>query len=449
MSRKINVRSPFYLFIDDTNLNNTGTTTTTTTSTTTAAPVAGSTFSCPTFTGGGIAQNGTITDPTPSGGTIVGKSESYQGALITSVAPNNGINNYNKTLYFKILVPTNSNYTNSAGYIWCPVQFSQTTTTSTTTASSNQAPTWSCTTGQLTGGSISGSGTVYYPQVTGGSITGFALSPNGTIIQNVTPNSSSTNTQTITIYFKILVDSNYYNAGSTFWCPKPLIQGVSSSATTQPPATTLHPYNYYFVRGCSGTNYASNDMVIRSLSSYTFNGLETSGAAVFNIYGSCWYIYNTATMNDYTTNAGDLNSTTVSSSPSGSCIQCTGPSSTTSSSTTTAYTEFYLSAGRNALSDFCNTGSSVQNIVSVTGTGRTYANSLNNYVYTINGGNATIFNGSNKWFLVYNSPMNYAGTGSFNYWEITPQGYIVSSGVYSSCTATTSSGGGGQIGNEY
>ena len=352
MSRKINVRSPFYLFIDDANLNtgtttSTTTSTTTTSSTTTAAPVAGTTFSCPTFTGGGIAQNGTITDPTPSAGTIVGKSESYQGALITSVAANNGINNFNKTLYFKILVPTNSNLTNSGGYIWCSVQFTQTTTTSSTTQS-NQLPTWTCNTGQLSGGSATASGVVTNPNVNGGQIVGFSFTNQGTVSQNLISNPSSTSNVTRALWWKILPNGSYNNQGQAVWCQHSIVQA------------------------------------------YT----------------------------------------------------------TTSSTTSQVYTEFYLSAGRNSLSDFCNTGSSVQNIVSVTGANRTYSTALNQYVYTINNGNATIFNGSNKWFLVYNSPMNYAGTGSFNYWEVTPQGYIVSSGIYSSCT-TTSGGGGGEIGNEY
>ena len=121
-----------------------------------------------------------------------------------------------------------------------------------------------------------------------------------------------------------------------------------------------------------------------------------------------------------------------------------GTTTTTTTTQSQQYTEFYISAGRNSLSDFCNTGSSVQNIVSVPGLNKTYSNSLNSYVYTINNGNATIFNGSNKWFLVNNSPMNFAGSGSFNYWEITPQGQIVSSGTYTSCTGNNNGAG-----NEY
>ena len=232
--------------------------------------------------------------------------------------------------------------------------------------------------------------------------------------------------------------------------------GVTTTAATTTAATTTaatttaatNPYNYYFVRGCTGTNYSNQDMVIRTLNAQTNNGGQSTGAAVYSIFGSCWYIYNTATATDYSTNAGDLNSQTVGNADFNSCLAC---QSTTTAATTTAqqYTEFYISAGRNALGDFCGTGSPVQNIVSVPGSNKTYANSLNHYVYTINNGNATAFNGSNKWFIVYNSPMNFQGSYSFNYWEITPQGYIVSTGVYQGCTSTTTSGGGGQIGNEY
>ena len=225
---------------------------------------------------------------------------------------------------------------------------------------------------------------------------------------------------------------------------------TTTAATTTAATTTAatDPYNYYFVRGCTGTNYSNQDMVIRTLNAQTNNGGETTGAAVYSIFGSCWYIYNNATATDYSTNAGDLNSQTVGNADFNSCSACASPTTTAATTTAQQYTEFYISAGRNALGDFCGTGSPVQNIVSVPGTNKTYANSLNSYVYTINNGNATAFNGSNKWFIVYNSPMNFQGSYSFNYWEITPQGQIVSTGVHQGCTSSTNSGG-GNIGNEY
>ena len=464
MSRKINVRSPFYLFIDDSGLtdsstttstttttNGGGTTTTTTTSTTTTV-ASGTTFGCPTLTGGGIAQNGSITDPTPSAGTIVGKSESYQGALITSITANHNTYNVNKTLYFKILVPTNSNYTNSGGYIWCSKQFpQQTTTQATTTQSGGGLPIYTCNIASLSGGSASANGSVTYPSVTGGQIVGFSLTNQGTIIQNLSSNTSSSDSNKA-LWWKILPNASYSNQGQAVWCQHTIVQ---SYTTTTQATTSLSPYNYYFIRGCSGTNYSNQDMVIRTTSTLTIDNVGSSGSySTLSIYGSCWYAYNSATVSQYTSNAGGLNSSTYTGTitQNSNCPTCTGAANTTQATSTTQqqqYSEFYLSAGRNSLADFCNTGSSVQNIVSVTGLNRTYSTALNQYVYTINNGNATIFNGSNKWFLVYTSPMNYAGTGSFNYWEITPQGYIVSSGIYSSCSSTTSSGGGGQIGNEY
>lgn len=469
MSRKINVRSPFYLFVDDSGLTDSSTTstttttnvgtttttnggTTTTTTTTTTTVASGTTFGCPTLTGGGIAQNGSITDPTPSAGTIVGKSESYQGALITSVSSNHNTYNVNKTLYFKIQVPTNSNYTNSGDYIWCSKQFAQQTTTQATTTQSTSLPLYTCNIASLSGGSASANGTVTYPSVTGGQIVGFSLTNQGSIIQSLSSNSSTSDANKA-LWWKILPNSNYSNQGQAVWCQHTIVQSYTTTTQAQ---TTADPYNYYFIRGCTGTNYSNQDMVIRTSSTLTTSGTGASGSySTLSIYGSCWYAYNTATASEYTSNAGDLNSSTYTGTitQSSNCSTCTGSANTTTTTTTTTqsqqYTEFYLSAGRNALTDFCNTGSSVQNIVSVTGLNRTYSTALNQYVYTINNGNATIFDGSNKWFLVYTSPMNYAGTGSFNYWEITPQGYIVSSGIYSSCSSTTSSGGGGQIGNEY
>ena len=445
MSRKINVRSPFYLFIDDSGLNtatNTTTTTTTTTSTTTAAPVAGTTFGCPTLTGGSISQSGTITDPTISLGAIVGKSESYQGALVTSVSANNGVNNYNKTLYFKIQVP--AGYTNTGGFIWCSKQFSQTTTTASTTASPNQAPTWGCSTGQLTGGSISGSGSVYYPSVTGGSITGFSLTNNGTIIQNVTANGSST-TNSITIWFKVLIGSSYYNAGSSVWCSKVLTQATTTTGTTTQATTTADPYNYYFARGCSGTNYASNDIVIRTTTAQTFNGGETTGAAVFNIFGSCFYIYDDATAAEHASNAGDLNSQTVYNAINSSCSACTGSGSTTASTTTTTTSAtagsstYYISSGRSSLSAFCGVMSQVTN--SVSSNGSTVANSLNQTVWD----NGSAFSGSSQYYIVFDSPYQYEGATSFTWWRIASNGVVISNGTYTSCTGTGSNNGGGNM----
>lgn len=453
MSRKINVRSPFYLFVDDSGLTDSSTTSTTTTTnggttttTTTAAP--GTTFGCPTLTGGGIAQNGSITDPTPSAGTIVGKSESYQGALITSVSSNHNTYNVNKTLYFKIQVPTNSNYTNSGDYIWCSKQFQQQTTTQATTTQSTSLPLYTCSIASLSGGSASANGTVTYPSVTGGQIVGFSLSNQGTLIQNLSSNTSTSDSNKA-LWWKILPNSNYSNQGQAVWCQHTIVQ---SYTTTTQATTTADPYNYYFIRGCSGTNYSNQDMVIRTSSTLTTSGTGSSGSyTTLSMYGSCWYPYDTATASEYTSNAGDLNSSTYTGTitQSSNCSTCTGAGNTTTTTTTTTtqsqqYTEFYISAGRNSLSDFCNTGSSVQNIVSVPGLNKTYSNSLNSYVYTINNGNATIFNGSNKWFLVNNSPMNFAGSGSFNYWEITPQGQIVSSGTYTSCTGNNNGAG-----NEY
>ena len=461
MSRKINVRSPFYLFIDDSGLNTTTTTTTTTASTTTSTTTQGSTtstttvagqttqtttlssFGCPTLTGGSISQSGVITDPTISLGTIVGKSESYQGALVTSVAANNGVNNYNKTLYFKIQVP--AGYTNTGGFIWCSKQFSQTTTTASTTASPNQAPTWVCSTGQLTGGSISGSGSVYYPSVTGGSITGFSLTNNGSLITSVSANGSST-ANTITIWFKVLVGSSYYNAGSSVWCSKVLTQATTTTGTTTQATTTADPYNYYFVRGCSGTNYASNDMVVRTTTAQAFNGGETTGAAVFTIFGSCFYIYDDATAAEHASNAGDLNSQTVYNASNTSCSSCTGGGTTTASTTTTTTTTsatagtngYYLSVGKSSLSAFCGSTSAVTN--AVTCNGSTVANSLNQTVWD----NGSAFSGSSLYYVVFNSPYNYAGSTSFTWWQIASNGIVISNGTYTSC----SSGGTGGM-NQY
>ena len=76
------------------------------------------------------------------------------------------------------------------------------------------------------------------------------------------------------------------------------------------------PYNYYFLRGCPGTNFENQDIVVRTLSTFISGG-------VASINGSCFERYNVATIDQYNNNAGDLSSTTASQSFS-NCAECTG-----------------------------------------------------------------------------------------------------------------------------
>ena len=109
-------------------------------------------------------------------------------------------------------------------------------------------------------------------------------------------------------------------------------------------------YNYWFVNGCPGTNYAAIDMVIRTEQSVTATGSPNTGSySVFSIYGSCWYAKNTATETEYNANAGDLSSTTADPSSTYTiCTDCTGTTTTTTTTTTlptgNAYTLRYNSS---------------------------------------------------------------------------------------------------------
>ena len=123
--------------------------------------------------------------------------------------------------------------------------------------------------------------------------------------------------------------------------------GAVTSFTTDAAAVT---YNYYFLRGCPGTNYATTDIVVRTTQSATTTGTPASGTyTVWSFYGSCWYAYNTATESQYDNDAGDLASATHDpSSTFTDCDDCTGGGSgttTTTSTTTTAATSNAYSLG--------------------------------------------------------------------------------------------------------
>lgn len=113
----------------------------------------------------------------------------------------------------------------------------------------------------------------------------------------------------------------------------------TTTTTTQAPTTTVDPYNYYFLRGCPGTSYSNQDIVIRTTSNnITTTGSPASGTyTMWNFNGSCWYAYNTATKNQYDNNDGDLSSATQNPSGHSDCTDCTG-GGTTEAPTTQAPT---------------------------------------------------------------------------------------------------------------
>lgn len=227
MSRKINVRSPFYLFAQPAF---TTTTTTenpeTTTSSSTASTTLG-TYSCSiaNLSGGGITSSGSITNPNVTNGSIINVAETNGGTPISSYQSNTGTQR-SVTLWFEIL--PNSSY--DAGTVWCSLSMTQ-ASGATTTPGTTSAPlqVLSCYTANLTGGQVRQNGTIVNPSVTGGSIILKSLSNGGSSITSISANNGTT-TQSVTLWFKIQPDSNYDQ--TPVWCSKAYNQGTTTTSTT-------------------------------------------------------------------------------------------------------------------------------------------------------------------------------------------------------------------------
>jgi len=158
---------------------------------------------------GGIAQDGTITNP-DANGTIVSKSDTSGGTPITSYPANTGATARDVTLYFNITVP--SGYSNASATFICPKTFIQ---------QGIGLPEFTCTTAGITGGGITTTGTVSVGVSVAGFITSFDPLKFGTV---------TTNTQR-TVDFEVTIPSTgYSNSGATpLTCPITMTQPAAPS----------------------------------------------------------------------------------------------------------------------------------------------------------------------------------------------------------------------------
>jgi hypothetical protein len=160
-----------------------------------AAPAA---FTCNTspLTGGGIAQDGTITRPSTIG-TILGVATSDGGTLLSpeTVSANTGSSAQNVTLYFRIQAPTG--YSNAGATLSpdCSVTYPQ---------PGVSTPDFSCDIAGLTGQTIAKNGSVYKGSAAEGTIVDW--SPKS--FDPVTTNTSRV------VSFTVQIPSGYTNAGS-------------------------------------------------------------------------------------------------------------------------------------------------------------------------------------------------------------------------------------------
>lgn len=129
---------------------------------------------------------------------------------------------------------------------------------------------------------------------------------------------------------------------TTTAAPTTTTQAPTTTTTAAPTTTTttVDPYSYYFLRGCPGTTYSNQDIVIRTTSTgITATGTPGSGNyTMWNFYGSCWYAYNTATKSQYNSNDGDIASSTQNPSGHSNCDDCNPPVTTTTTQAPTTTT---------------------------------------------------------------------------------------------------------------
>lgn len=163
------------------------------------------------FSGGSIAQNGTIVNPTVNG-TITAIRSSSGGSAITSYPANTTGSNRDVTLYFVITVPTG--YSNTSASVECSKTFSQPT---------GSLPTFTCSIAGLTNQSITSFGSISKGLANKGTITSFL--PIG--FDSVTSDTSRTVTYSITP-----PASGYSNSGgSDITCPVTMTQsGLTPTA---------------------------------------------------------------------------------------------------------------------------------------------------------------------------------------------------------------------------
>ena len=257
--------------------------------------VVGTAFTCgiAALSGGAIAQDGTITNPT--GGLNSFASSSYistasdGSAVITSYSANNTGSDRSVTLYFKTLIP--ANYTNySSGHLWCGVAFTQPAA----------LPEFTCAIANLTGGAVSALGSILKPSAQLGTITTWSptsFAEVGTITSRI-------------VTFNILIPANYSNTGDgsqTIPCPLTFYQ--PANLPTCPAAATNI---FYISSGKSASSFYCNGSYATTTEikseATTIAQLEPTGTvcrngAPFN-GGNLFYAVQTTNSTDVGTNGG-------------------------------------------------------------------------------------------------------------------------------------------------
>ena len=266
--------------------------------------VVGAAFTCTgtngaNLSGGAIAQDGTITNPT--GGLNSFASSNYistasdGSAVITSYLANNTGSSRPVTLYFKTKIPIN--FTNYAtGHLWCGVAFDQ----------PSNLPEFTCAIANLTGGAVSALGSILKPSAQVGTITDTWSPTSFAEVGAVTSR---------TVEFNVLIPSGYSNTGDgsqTIPCDADYFRQPANLPTCPANATNIFYISSGRLRAgefyCDGSYPTTTE--IKSAAT-TIAQLEPTGTVCRN--GSpfngenLWYAVQTTNNTSIGTNSGSFN----------------------------------------------------------------------------------------------------------------------------------------------
>lgn len=268
------------------------------------------------------------------------------------------------------------------------------------------APAFNCNTSPLTGGSIAADGTLINPSTTG-DITGS------------TPSTSANSTgaaRSVTLTFSITVPPGYPNAGATITCPKTFSQPAQSAPETYTCDIAALTGQSVSKNGSIFVGKTAQGQTVKSFTSVPWLGTTvdviTDRAIVFQVLIPTGYsgANGSATI--------DCSKTIQQPATAGGCVVNT--------------TEFYITGGKQAPSDFCDTTYQTSGIVSSSST------TINGTMGTVLCKNGTPFNGNNLFYGIFTGSGVNLGVGGGDFKVIN----VDTTGVVLSVRVQTCQGGG-------
>jgi hypothetical protein len=265
----------------------------------------------------------------------------------------------------------------------------------------------------LNGGSIAQDGTITKP--TGVGVVGTIKDTSGgSAITSYSANNTGSN-RTVTLYFDVTAPNGYTNAGSTIECSKSFVQPSSL------PEFTCEIANLYGQQITSKGSIVKGSATIGTLGTFspdTFAEVstETSRSVTFKV---------TPPATGYS-NSG------------GADIDCTKTITQPATTPSCGSTDFHLSVGLSAPSNFCGGSYDLRTLVS--STGGTYGLGAR----VCKGG--TPFDGADRYYAVGTSPLTIGlNYGKFLIWQIDSNGIIQTITEWNCGSGTPGTGGGGQL----